>query len=221
MPANTVALLDLAALVVVLAGTFLATIARCGWGDMRAAASALLQLGQSTFDEDANRAALARSAPEIRRRGHLIADPAPPPDACMAKLVDIYRKTGSIDAVHAAARGDRAIREVARIQAVRVFDYAGELAPIFGLVGTLFAITQLTPTAGASSTETMMGAVATAVLSSLYGVLTAHLFCAPIAGAIERRGQREEAARAQLIEWFDAEVAGDRSRAPSTIRDAA
>jgi len=215
------ALLDVAALVIVLAGTLLATIARCGLHDMRAAVSALLHLGRPGFDEDANRAALARSAPEIRERGHLVADPALPSDPSMAKLVDVYRSTGSLDALHAAARGERAMREVTRMQAVRVFDYAGELAPIFGLVGTLFAITQLTPSGDDSTTQAMMGAVATAVLSSLYGVLTAHLFCVPLAGVIDRRGQREESARAQLIEWFELEITGDRARLASHLRGVA
>lgn len=226
MPATTLSLIDISALVIVLAGTLVATIARCGFGDLGAAMRALAGLGQKGFDEVANRAALAKGAPEIRQRGHLSADPAPPPDASLAKLVDTYQLTGSIDAVHTLARADRATREVARVRAVRVFDYAGELAPVFGLVGTLFAITQLSAAGLDNAADVMMAAVANAVLSSLYGVLTAHLLCVPLAGAIERRGQREEEARARLIEWFDDQVSGNQVRGASprsamTMRSAA
>ncbi len=209
-------LVDGDALGIVLIGTALATVARCGWGDIKAASRALKGLGKPGFDEAANRAVLAKAAPEIRQRGHLSADPVMPPDVSLAKLVDAYRMTGSIDALHSAARGDRASREVARAQAVRVFDYAGELAPVFGLVGTLFAITQLNAGAPSNTTEVMMAAIANAVLSSLYGVLTAHLVCVPIAGAIERRGAREESTRAQLIDWFEDQISYNHSRTRNT-----
>lgn len=212
---------DPAALLVVLAGTAIATVARCGFGAIRAAFGALVRLAAPGFDEDANRAALARCASEIAARGHLCAECPVPPDRAMAKLVDTYRTSGSLDALHTQARALRTIREVARAQAMRVFEFAGELAPVFGLVGTLFAITRLTPVAGSTTAEVTMAAVATAVLSSLYGVLTAHLVCVPIAHAIERKGDREEDRRGDLLEWFEAMLSGRTGRARASVRDAA
>ncbi len=210
---GVLAFFDPGALVIVLAGTALATTARCGWLDMGTAIRAFIGLTSANFDAHANRAALARSVPEIKRRGHLCADAPLPPDRATAAMVKAYLVSGSIEALHTAARAERSTREIVRGQAMRVFDYAGEQAPIFGLVGTLFAITQLNPAATSSTTEAMMGAVGTAVLSSLYGVLTAHLFCVPIAGAIERRGLREETARGELLDWFEAELSGENARA--------
>jgi chemotaxis protein MotA len=106
---------------------------------------------------------------------------------------------------------------------VRVFDYAGELGPVFGLVGTLFAITQLVPGAASAAavddpTITTLAAVGTAVLSSLYGVLTAHLVCIPVAHAIERKGEREEDARSRLAEWLACEIAAVTARRASVTR---
>ncbi|WP_108790067.1 MotA/TolQ/ExbB proton channel family protein [Erythrobacter sp. Alg231-14] len=205
---EAVAFWDLGALVIVLAGTLLATTARCGWRDMAVAIRSIARIHAPDFDADVNRASMARCAPEIRQRGHLCAQSPLPPDPSMAKLIQSYLISGSIEEFHATARAQRSQREIIRAQGMRVFEYAGELAPIFGLVGTLFAITQINDTTGTTTTQAMMATVGTAVLSSLYGVLTAHLFCAPLAAAIERRGSREETARAGLIEWFEAELVG-------------
>jgi chemotaxis protein MotA len=48
----------------------------------------------------------------------------------------------------------------------------------------------------------IMAAVSTAVLTSLYGALLAHLLCYPLASAIERRGAADEQARESLSDWF-------------------
>ena len=56
-------LFDAKALIIVVAGTWLATLARCGWLDMAAAIRALGQLYGPVFDANANRAAMA-SVPE-------------------------------------------------------------------------------------------------------------------------------------------------------------
>ena len=196
-------LLDPTALVIVLAGTMLATAARCGWHDLRAAAIALARLARSDFDEAANRAAMARTLHAIEKAGFRAVEEPPPPDPALATLVESFLRHGSTDLLHSLRRSGRAAREIARMQAVRTFEHAGELAPMFGLVGTLFAITQIAPIAAAGPVETTMGAIATAVLSSLYGVLSAHFVYIPLARAIERQGEREEAAREALVEWLD------------------
>lgn len=217
MMSQAAALLDPEALGIVTTGTLLATFARCGWQDTKAALSALAKLGSPGFDENANRSALARSSRAIQERGLLCADVAAPPDRATAQLLEAYQVNGSIDHLRAAARAQRAIREFACERGQRAFESAGELAPIFGLVGTLFSITQLVPSAGASAAETTMAAVATAVLSSLYGVLSAHLIYLPLARAIARRGETEEVARAALLEWFEADLTGLHEPRPRAV----
>nr|WP_255551911.1 MotA/TolQ/ExbB proton channel family protein [Erythrobacter crassostrea] len=187
----------------------MATLARCGWSDLLAAAKALVGLWRPKFDETANRSTLARCLQHIDRSGPLVAEVDLPPDPAIAAIVDAYLRSGSRDALHQARRAARTAREVRRAQAVRTFEYAGELAPVFGLVGTLFAITQIAPPEGANVTDATMGAIATAVLSSLYGVLTAHLACIPLGKAIERRSEREQAERDTLFEWFDDQIRPD------------
>lgn len=210
-------LFDPAALVIVLAGTVLATVARCGWREFGAALRCAGRMLRSGFAADANRKALALAAGAIRRDGPRRADPALPPDRALALMVETYLRHGSLEAMAQVRRAERALGEARRVGAAQVFGWAGELAPVFGLIGTLYGFTQLTPDPGAASTVTIMNAISTAVLTSLYGALTAHLVCFPLAGAIERRGLAEERARETLAEWFTAqlsaiETAGAQSR---------
>ena len=194
-------LYDPGALVIVVAGTALATVARSGWRDMACAGRALTRIAASGFDEDANRVALARTSAAIARDGVLCADVPLPPDPSLARMVSAYLRHNSLEALHDLRRAERATREIARTRAVRVFEYAGELAPVFGLVGTLFAVTTMAPGADGASARSL-AVIATAALSTIYGVLFAHLVCFPVARRIERAGEREEAARDDLAEWL-------------------
>lgn len=221
------ALLDPMALGIVLIGTVLATYAREGGQDVATAVTSAFRLGRKGFDAGATRAALARNVGEFNRLGHLGANPVDPPDDATTKLLNTYIRSGSIEAMLKLARTQRLRRDIRSVAATRVYETAGELAPVFGLVGTLFAITQLMPDLEASAADIVMASVAGAVLSSLYGVLSANLIFYPIARAIERRADHEEAERSLLLEWFEGELTDGR-RAPSqttptleTVRGAA
>ncbi|MDJ0643657.1 MAG: MotA/TolQ/ExbB proton channel family protein [Erythrobacter sp.] len=205
MTSTLAQMFDPGALTIVLSGTLLATAARCGWQDLKHAAIAVAQLRRGSFDEDGNRAALAHTVHEIEANGTLGADAPLPPDPSLAKVVNAYLRHSSVEAMQNARRAERTAREMERGAAARTFEYAGELAPVFGLVGTLFAMTQLAPTEN-DMVQATMSSIATAVLSTLYGVLIAHMLCFPIARAIERHGEREEAARERLIEWLNAHL---------------
>lgn len=204
-------LLDPMALGIVLMGTVLATYAREGWQDVATAISSTFKLGRKGFDAGATRAALARTFGEFNRLGHLGANPVDPPDTATTRLLNVYIRSGSIEAMLKLARTQRLERDIQSVAATRVYETAGELAPVFGLVGTLFAITQLMPDLEASAADIVMPSVAGAVLSSLYGVLSANLMFYPLARAIERRGDQEEAERGMLLEWFESELTDGRT----------
>ncbi len=208
MGSDVYSMFDTGALAIVLAGTMLATLARCGWSEMKIAMRSLCRIGVKSFDLRENRMALAPSIGEINRRGPLCTDIPLPPDASLARVVIAYARSGSIEMLHQARKSERAKRETITTRSVQTFEYAGELAPVFGLVGTLFAITRLAPMAGDGPVDTAMASIATAVLSSLYGVLVAHLICIPIARAIERKDAREEDAREELIAWLETSLDG-------------
>lgn len=207
IPALGADLFDPVALSVVLIGTALATIARVGAKDMALAIRSGLAVTRTGFDADTNRMAIARWARAIRKSGLLGADEAMPSDADLARAITALVRTGSIKALRAAHEDACARHLRYRGRAVRVFEQAGDLAPVFGLVGTLFSMTQLAPAIGADANAITLGAIATAVLSSIYGVLVAHFFCFPMAQAVARQSQREEQAREKLVEWLIVEIA--------------
>lgn len=200
-------LIDLNALVIVLLGTMIATYARQGWSDIAIAVPAALGLFKSGFDANATRAALAQTVGQIHRLGHLAAKPVDPEDPATRQLVDAFIRSGSVETMFTHARTQRVKREINWATAISVYENAGELAPVFGLVGTLFSITKLMPDLNANASEIVMSSVAGAVLSTLYGVLSANLIFYPLARAIERRGDREETERTMLLEWFGSELA--------------
>ncbi|MEL7446519.1 MAG: hypothetical protein AAGK02_12030, partial [Pseudomonadota bacterium] len=67
-----------------------------------------------------------------------------------------------------------------------------------------------------------IASLATAVLSTLYGVLSAHLVFLPLAMAIDRQGEHEEQARDRLVEWLTLHLSlNDIRPAAATQREAA
>jgi chemotaxis protein MotA len=211
MPPTLSSLFDPGALGIVVAGTVLATVARCGWREFGAALRAAGGLVRRGFVAEANRKALARAIAAIQRDGHHRASPALPPDRTLGLMLETYLRHGRLEPLGAIRRAERALDEARRVGAAQVFVWAGELAPVFGLVGTLYGLSQLGGvSAGGNPTATIMSAVSTAVLTSLYGALIAHLLCFPLASAIERRGLADEQDREALAEWFAAQIgAGD------------
>ncbi|MEO0418728.1 MAG: MotA/TolQ/ExbB proton channel family protein [Pseudomonadota bacterium] len=200
-------LFDPVALGLVLTGTLLATAARAGLRDLGLAMRSALNLSQGRFDKHANRTAMARWARAVRQRGTLGAEERMPPDDDLARALMALIRTGSLNAMHSAHEETRTHRFRDQGRAARVFEQAGELAPVFGLVGTLFSMTQLAPTVGVHANAATLGAIATAVLSSLYGVLTAHFVCLPVAHAIARRTQEDDEAREDLVDWLANDIA--------------
>lgn len=208
MPTDFSSLLDPGAMGIVLGGTVLATVARCGWRDFGGALRSAAGLLHGGFSVDANRKALAQALAAIQRDGPRRADPILPPDRTLGLMLETYLRHGTLDPLGPVRRAERATDEARRFNATQVFCAAGELAPVFGLIGTLYGLTQMAPATGDNAVATIMGAVSTAVLTSLYGALIAHLLCFPLAGAIERRGLADEQNREVLAEWFVAGLGG-------------
>ncbi len=220
MQTDIAMLFDPAASALVVTGTLLATAARSGWCDVRETLRALGNLNRNRFDQATNRAVLAQSIMAIQRDGPLRAKVPMPPDPALARLIDTYIRQRSLSAVHSVQRSAKAARDISRMQAVRTMEHAGELGPVFGLVGTLFAITQLSP-GDAGALENTMSSIAAAAVSTLYGVLIAHMIFIPLARAIERQGEREELQREHLLEWLDSQLTEPSPPHTPALRDIA
>jgi chemotaxis protein MotA len=216
---NSIPLLDLPSLALVLIGTVLATLLRCGWVDARLALHALAQLFTARFDAVHARAELAIQIQEIEEDGLVRAEPHHFGDGEFDEMTDALLRTRSIQALHESHEDHRARRIEASRRAVVVLVCAAELAPVFGLVGTLVALGRLSSTVASSGD--FAGAIGMAVATTLYGLVAANFLFAPLAAMISRRADAEDRAREGLIAWLSAALEASCRLHPEPARSAA
>jgi chemotaxis protein MotA len=95
-----------------------------------------------------------------------------------------------------------------------VFRAVGEAAPAFGMMGTLVGLIQML--ANLSDPSSIGPAMAVAMLTTLYGVMIAHLFALPLADKIEAWAQAESYRQVMIIEAIDCLIEGHN---PAVMRD--
>ncbi|MDE1917764.1 MAG: MotA/TolQ/ExbB proton channel family protein [Sphingomonadales bacterium] len=203
---NPASLIDVSTLAIVVGGTLLATFLRCGLADCRAT---LRQLGRTLisgrpFDADAVRAHMARVLQDIHRDGLLRAQPDSVGDAEFDAALDALVAQRSVAGAREALHQQRESRLAPVRAANNTLVQAAELAPVFGLAGTLISLGRL-PTSGVDRAA-YMPAIAMAVHATLYGLIAAHLVLGPLARLVERHAGREDNQRRALAEWLESEV---------------
>ncbi len=194
------ALWDPASASIVLGGTLFATALRAGPSGLGATALSLAGLATKRFDYGTARAEIAAEVESIRHDGVLRAQPSNSSDPEIADATGALIRHRSLHAAMAEHERYKQLRNTRQRRALRTVYAAAELAPIFGLAGTLLALSQLP--AGGLQARDLAGAVGMAVLSTLYGLLMAHLALMPLAHWIERMGEKEEADRQHLFDWL-------------------
>jgi chemotaxis protein MotA len=197
-------LLDPGAFALVVGGTILATLLRAGPRAFATALRETLRLPRRRFDTAGVRAALAGQVNAVRTDGLFRARLHETGDAVFDQAVAAMLLQRSV-------RGLRSSHDAycqGRVQSARLAEEtwtsAAELAPAFGLVGTLLSLSQLP--AGSFDSAGFNAAISGAVLTTLYGVLIANLAFAPLAMAIARAAEHERAQRQGLIDWLEAQI---------------
>lgn len=203
---SAIPLLDPASAALVILGTLLATLLRCGWADTRAALAALAQLFAPRFDPARARAELAIQVQEIEADGLLRAEPRHFGDGEFDEMTDALLRTRSIEALYERHTAHRVRRIEAARRAGGVLVSAAELAPVLGLVGTLVSLGGLS-TAVAEDGD-YARAIAMAVATTLYGLVIANFVFAPLAAVVARRADAEDRAREDIIDWLSGAIEG-------------
>jgi chemotaxis protein MotA len=207
---------------VVFGGTLVATVLRCGLEDCGRALTAIATIGRPRFDADKVRAELAIQVQEIRAEGILRAPAHAMGDSEFDEVSGTLIGRRSIPALLAAHESHKAQRMAFNNSAVRTLAQSSELAPVFGLAGTLLSL-GLLPRTGISSAD-YASTISMAVLATLYGLLLAHLVLAPLACIVNRRATSEETERQKILDWLADQVAAiipTRSNKPAPGREAA
>lgn len=207
-------LIDAPSAAIVIGGTGVATFLRCGPDGSRAALAAVARLGRRRFDAERARAELSVQVREIQTDGLLRAQPHRLGDSDFEAATDALIGQRSVAALHSAHDANKARRLEVGNRATATLSQAAELAPVFGLAGTLVSLSQL-PAAGVAM-DAWSGAISMAVLSTLYGVLLANLVLAPLARMVHRAAAQEEVQRQQVVDWLGSQVSRGISRSAFT-----
>ncbi len=198
-------LIDPASAAIVVGGTLAATFLRAGVTDCRLAIRAVFGLFRPRFQADRARAELAAHVQAIRRDGLIRAETHHFGDPEFDDACDGLAQSHSLTALRDVHRSHRERRQERSARAVDTFAQAAELAPVFGLAGTLVSLSQLSATEAGRLDFT--AAIGMAVLTTLYGLLLGNLVFAPLARLIERAASAEERERREVVEWLEAQIA--------------
>lgn len=185
-------------LMLVLVGSWVMTALRCGLGDTRSAVQQAFALATAPFDRVEAKSEMAKQVRQIADDGYVRAEARHIGDGEFDYLADLLISRRSIDALleeHQRYKYDRS--DIAR-RAGAVFEAAAEASPVMGLAGTLIALASQ-QTNGETA---LLAAVGMAVLSTLYGLLVGNVIYVPLATAIARRNEREEADREAVLAWL-------------------
>ena len=189
--------LDPLALAIVAGGTVLATILRTPAADLARAVKALPTLARRPFTAEPLLHQLAAQARLAQRHGVMQLDRAvitdPDLAAAMAAIVD----GAAPDAVTALAEHRRRARAERHAAAADAWAGAADAAPAMGMIGTLVGLAQMFATM--TDPAAIGGAMAVALLATLYGALLANLVAAPIAHRLRARARCEWLERERLL----------------------
>jgi chemotaxis protein MotA len=183
---------DPTALALVGGGTVLAIVLRADARDLGRALAALRTLSRGRFSAEPLLHQLAAQAKLTQRHGVMQLDRAVITDPDLAAgLAGIVDGAGPEDIIATIehARRSRAERHAA---AADVWVGAAEAAPAMGMVGTLVGLAAMF--ADMTDPQAIGGAMAVALLATLYGALIANLVAQPVAQRLRA------AARAEFIE---------------------
>ncbi len=197
-------LLDGTSAVIVVGGTLLGTLLRCGLADVRLAGGALRELFQPRFRAARAKTALAVHIQEMQRDGVIRAQPFNSGDPEFDEATSLFIASRSLDALNIAHATHKQRRGELTARAVRTLHQAADLSPVFGLAGTLISLAQMP--GGDAAMDDFTRVISLAVLTTLYGLLLGNLVFAPLARVVARRAADEEAERQKVIDWLAGQV---------------
>lgn len=189
-------LIDPVALAIVVGGTVLATVLRAPARDVGRSVSALRVLFRRPFRADGLLEQIAAQARIAKRHGVVALDRSviADPDVAVgiAAIVDgaSPREVENLICYRRQARVER------HVAAADIWSAAAEAAPAMGMVGTLIGLAGMF--ANMSDPRAIGGAMAIALLATLYGALLANLVLMPVCHRLRAAGRIEAFERARI-----------------------
>jgi len=191
------AYLDLNAIAIVAGGTAVGTVLRTPRRDLGRALSALRVLFRRRFDARPLVEQVASLGRIAQRHGVIALDRSVIRDPDVAAAVAAIVDGRTPDEIAALLADQRTARDERHAAAADVWGSAAELAPAMGMIGTLIGLVGMFTRM--NDPQAIGGAMAVALLTTLYGAVLASLVAMPIAARL-RRAARIEAVERHRIE---------------------
>lgn len=188
--------LDPLALTIVGAGTLAGAVLRTASGDLARGVAALGQLPRRRFDAEPLLAQVSALTRIARRHGVIALDRSKIEDADLAAAVAAIVDGARPGDVETLLEQRRCARFERHRGAWELWSGAAELAPAMGMVGTLLGLVGMF--AAMKDPQAIGGAMAVALLATLYGALLANLVLLPVATRLKRRARHEAQERLRL-----------------------
>lgn len=188
--------IDPYALTIVGGGTALAVVLRTPFGDVLRGIGALRVLVRHRFDADPLLTQIAALERIARRHGVIALDRSVIQDKDIAATVAAIVDGAGPEATATLVQHLQARRTERHRGVFEMWSGAAEVAPALGMVGTLIGLVLMF----ASMRDPAMigGAMAVALLATLYGALLANLVAMPIAVRLRRHARIEAQERARI-----------------------
>lgn len=203
---------DPLALGIVGGGTLMATAARGPIRDTVNAFRALPVLVRAPFEVGPVRAELARAERVAGAKSLLAIETMPLADPDVRQGAECVLAGAGADQVEAELDRSREARVERHAIVQEYWAAAAEIAPAMGMVGTLIGLVSMFRSM--DDPASIGGAMAVALLATLYGALFANLIAAPIAARLRRLSRAEELERRRLVAPFRAFAARMTPRKP-------
>ncbi|MDQ8757182.1 MotA/TolQ/ExbB proton channel family protein [Sphingosinicella sp. LHD-64] len=183
--------IDPLSLLIVLGGTLVTVIVSATRADRRRALGALRTLFIAKPDTDARTAeqAVRRIESVSEYRGIVFADRVNTPVEFVHRLACRLADADGSSSFSLWARAELEERRTRHEGAISVWRHAAEVAPSMGMIGTVLGLIGMF--AQMNDPSAMGPAMATAMLTTLYGLFLSAVIAGPVAARLERLSQAE------------------------------
>ena len=188
---------DPIALAIVGGGTTLAVVLRTQTRDLVRGVSALGVLPRRAFRAEPLLDQIGALTRIARRHGVIALDRSVIRDPDMAAAVAAAVDGATPETIEMLLGQLGAARLERHRAACELWSGAAEIAPAMGMVGTLIGLVQMF--SSMRDTSAIGGAMAVALLATLYGALLANLIALPVAMRLKRQARHEAIERARLV----------------------
>lgn len=197
MTASTLApFLDPTAFAIVGGGTVLATLLRTPSRDLVRGIAALRALPRKPFDAGALLIQVEALSRISARHGVIQLDRSVIGDADVSAAIAAIVDGAPDETVAAIVEHTRSARFERQRAAAEMWAAAAEIAPAMGMVGTLVGLVRMFT--AMTDPAAIGGAMAVAVLATLYGALAGNLVAMPVAARLRRLARAEYMERGRL-----------------------